>query len=67
MLKLKMNGETVVLLLLTDVQGGDHSAEQETHARKLKLRHNYKFRSTITDLAYSKENTCTHLEIKGDN
>ena len=44
-----MNGETAVLLLLTNMQGGDHSAEQKTHARKLEWKHDYNFRSTIPD------------------
>ena len=65
--QLKMNSCKCRLLLLTDMQGGNNYAEQETHARKLKLKHSYKFRSTTPDLAYSNENTCTHLEIKSDN
>ena len=35
------------------MQGGDDNVKQETHARKLKLKHNFKLQLTTPDLEYS--------------
>ena len=45
MLKIKINDETAILLLLTDMQGGDHGAEQKLMHENL-IKHNYNFKST---------------------
>ena len=45
MLKLKINDETAILLLLTDMQGGNHGAEKKLMHENL-TKHSYNFEST---------------------
>ena len=48
MLKLKLNGKTATLLLLTDMQGGNHGAEKKLMHENL-TKHSYNFESTTPD------------------
>ena len=48
MLIIKINDETAILLLLTDMQGGNHGAEKKLMHGNL-TKHNCNFKSTIPD------------------
>ena len=48
MFKLKLNGETATLLLLTDMQDGNHYAEKRLMHENL-TKHSYNFKSTTLD------------------
>ena len=48
MLKLKLNGKLQLLLLLTDMQGGNHGAEKKLMHENL-TKHSYNFESTTPD------------------
>ena len=51
MLELKLNNETATLLLLTDMQGGNHGAEKKLMHKNL-TKHSYNFESTTPDKKY---------------
>ena len=46
------------------MKGGNDTANEEIHARKLKAKHNLEIQPTTPDLSYSNENMCKHLENK---
>ena len=48
MLKLNLNGKLQLLLLLTDMQGGNHGAEKKLMHENL-TKHGYNFESTTPD------------------